>query len=80
LLNYPIGRFWNKELKNQSSKNSIRSELRRKTEEYISLGGEIKQHQAGETGEPADKPRDVPRLLVESLQKLGPISMMLFLP
>ena len=44
MLNYPIGRFWNKELKNQSSKNSIRSELRRKTEEYISLGGEIKQH------------------------------------
>lgn len=57
MLNYPIGRFWDKELKNQSSKNSIRSELRRKTEEYISLGGEIKQHQAGETGEPADKPR-----------------------
>ena len=44
-------------MKNQSSKHSIRNELRRKTEEYISLGGEIKHHQAGETGEPADKPR-----------------------
>jgi hypothetical protein len=57
LLPYHIYCFWSKELKNQSSKNSIRSELRRKTEEYIALGGEIKQHQAGETGEPADKPR-----------------------
>ena len=40
-----------------SSKNSLRNELRRKTEEFLSKGGEIKRHSAGETGEPADKPR-----------------------
>ena len=40
-----------------SSKQSLRRELRRKTEEFLSRGGEIKQHNAGETGEPADKPR-----------------------
>ncbi|MDE0746588.1 MAG: hypothetical protein OSB23_02335 [Porticoccaceae bacterium] len=40
-----------------SSKNAIRRELRRKTEEFLSLGGEIKKHVAGDTGEPADKPR-----------------------
>ena len=42
---------------NHSSKNFIRNELRRKTEEFLSRGGEIKQHRAGETGEPLDKPR-----------------------
>ena len=42
---------------NHSSKNFIRNELRRKTEEFLSRGGEIKQHTAGETGEPLDKPR-----------------------
>jgi len=41
----------------RSSKNAIRRELRRKTAEFLSLGGEIKKHSAGETGEPADKPR-----------------------
>ncbi|MFQ3346208.1 MAG: hypothetical protein ACI89A_000747 [Porticoccaceae bacterium] len=41
----------------RSSKNAIRRELRRKTEEFLSLGGEIKKHIAGATGEPADKPR-----------------------
>ncbi|MBC8380270.1 MAG: hypothetical protein ACI97G_000297 [Porticoccaceae bacterium] len=41
----------------RSSKNAIRRELRRKTAEFLSLGGEIKKHGAGETGEPADKPR-----------------------
>jgi len=40
-----------------SSKNSLRRELRRKTEEFLSDGGEIKQYDPGETGEPADKPR-----------------------
>lgn len=40
-----------------SSKHSLRRELRRKTEEFLSRGGEIKQHNAGETGEPADRPR-----------------------
>ncbi len=35
----------------------MRRELRRKTEEFLSRGGEIKKHRAGETGEPADKPR-----------------------
>ena len=40
-----------------SSKNAIRRELRRKTEEFLLLGGEIKKHVAGDTGEPADKPR-----------------------
>ena len=35
----------------------MRRELRRKTEEFLSQGGEIKRHSAGETGEPADKPR-----------------------
>lgn len=40
-----------------SSKQSLRKELRRKTEEFLSRGGEIKQHNAGETGEPADRPR-----------------------
>lgn len=41
----------------KSSKQSMRRELRRKTEEFLSRGGEIKHHRAGETGEPADKPR-----------------------
>ena len=39
------------------SKHSLRRELRRKTEEFLSRGGEIKKHNAGETGEPADRPR-----------------------
>ena len=43
-----------------SSKKSLRRELRRKTEEFLSRGGEIKQHNAGETGEPTDKPRARP--------------------
>ncbi|MDG1474529.1 MAG: hypothetical protein P8Q37_06470 [Porticoccaceae bacterium] len=37
---------------NRSSKHSVRNELRRKTEEFVSRGGEIKHHSAGETGEP----------------------------
>lgn len=41
----------------RSSKHSMRNELRKKTEEFLKLGGEIKQHNQGETGEPADKPR-----------------------
>lgn len=36
---------------NRSSKHSVRNELRRKTEEFVSRGGEIKHHNAGETGE-----------------------------
>ena len=35
----------------------MRNELRRKTEEFLSRGGEIKKFNAGETGEPADQPR-----------------------
>lgn len=41
----------------RSSKKSIRGDIRRKTEEFLSRGGEIKKHERGETGEPADKPR-----------------------
>lgn len=41
----------------RSSKSSMRDELRKKTEEFLKRGGEIKQHNQGETGEPADKPR-----------------------
>jgi len=40
-----------------TSKNFLRRELRRKTEEFLSDGGEIEQYGLGETGEPADKPR-----------------------
>jgi hypothetical protein len=36
---------------NRSSKQSIRDELRRKTEEFVSRGGEIKHHTPGESGE-----------------------------
>ncbi|MGB0458560.1 MAG: hypothetical protein ACPH7H_00105 [Porticoccaceae bacterium] len=39
------------------SKNSLRRELRKKTEEFLGNGGEIKKCQQGETGEPADQPR-----------------------
>ena len=39
------------------SKNKIRGDIQRKTEEFLSRGGEIKKHERGETGEPADKPR-----------------------
>ena len=39
------------------SKNSIRRDIVRKTEEFLSRGGEIKQHVAGESAEPADQPR-----------------------
>lgn len=42
----------------RSSKKSIRGDIQRKTEEFLSRGGEIKKHECGETGEPADKPRD----------------------
>lgn len=38
-------------MNNRSSKQSIRDELRRKTEEFVSRGGEIKQHTPGESGE-----------------------------
>jgi hypothetical protein len=41
----------------RSSKKSIRGDIQRKTEEFLSRGGEIKKHERGETGEPADKPR-----------------------
>ena len=39
------------------SKNSIRRDIVRKTEEFLSRGGEIKQHVAGESAELADQPR-----------------------
>jgi hypothetical protein len=41
----------------RASKNKIRGDIQRKTEEFLSRGGEIKKHNCGETGEPADKPR-----------------------
>ena len=41
----------------RASKNKIRGDIQRKTEEFLSRGGEIKKHERGETGEPADKPR-----------------------
>lgn len=44
-------------MNNGISKNSLRRELREKTEEYLGKGGEIKKCQQGETGEPADQPR-----------------------
>jgi hypothetical protein len=44
-------------LTNYSSKKFIRKELYRKTQEFLSRGGEIKYHLAGETGESIDKPR-----------------------
>lgn len=39
------------------SKSSMRKALRLQTEAFLSGGGEIKQHIAGETGESKDKPR-----------------------
>jgi len=44
-------------MSNGFSKNSLRRELRKKTEEFLGKGGEIKKFQQGETGEPADQPR-----------------------
>lgn len=44
-------------MSNGISKNALRRELRKKTEEFLVKGGEIKKFQQGETGEPADKPR-----------------------
>ena len=44
-------------MSNGISKKSLRRELRKKTEEFLDKGGEIKKCQLGETGEPADQPR-----------------------
>ena len=44
-------------MSNGISKNFLRRELRKKTEEFLGKGGEIKKYQQGETGEPADQPR-----------------------
>jgi hypothetical protein len=44
-------------MSNGISKNSLRRELRKKTEEFLVKGGEIKKFQQGETGEPTDQPR-----------------------
>ena len=44
-------------MSNGISKNALRRELRKKTEEFLVKGGEIKKCQQGETGEPADQPR-----------------------
>ena len=35
------------------SKNQLRNEIRRQTEEYLARGGSISQHAQGETGQPA---------------------------
>jgi hypothetical protein len=42
---------------NGSSKHTLRRELRKKTQEFLGKGGEIKKCQQGETGEPTDQPR-----------------------
>lgn len=39
------------------SKKALRKELRNKTEDFLSKGGEIQRCEPGETGEPYDKPR-----------------------
>ena len=39
------------------SKKSLRKELRKKIEEFLDNGGQIKKYDHGETGDPADKPR-----------------------
>lgn len=39
------------------SKKYLRKELRKKVEEFLDNGGQIKKYDHGETGEPADKPR-----------------------
>jgi hypothetical protein len=44
-------------MSNGISKKSLRRELRKKTEEFLDKGGEIKKCLQGETGEPADQPR-----------------------
>mgnify|MGYP001578675346 FL=1 len=44
-------------MSNGISKNTLRRELRKKTEEFLGKGGEIKKFQQGETGEPTDQPR-----------------------
>ena len=44
-------------MSNGISKNSLRKQLREKTEAFLGSGGEIKKCQPGETGEPADQPR-----------------------
>lgn len=54
---------------NYSSKNSLRNELRRKTAEFISHGGEIKHHSAGETGESIDKKRTRPAFVTSEPKK-----------
>lgn len=40
------------------SKKTLREELHRKTQEFLSKGGEIKRCDRGETGQPFDKPRN----------------------
>jgi len=42
------------------SKNRLRGDIQRKTEEFLSRGGQIKTHERGETADPADKPRAKP--------------------
>ncbi|MDE0841571.1 MAG: hypothetical protein OSA42_05195 [Porticoccaceae bacterium] len=42
------------------SKTTIRRDIVRKTEEFLSRGGEIKQHIAGESAEQAGQPRSRP--------------------
>jgi hypothetical protein len=45
-------KFWVIFLNNRFSKQSIRDELRRTTEEFVSRGGEIKCHGPRESGQP----------------------------
>ena len=44
-------------MSNGISKNSLRRELRKKTEEFLGKGGELQKFQQGENGEPADQTR-----------------------
>ena len=61
----------------RESKNKTRDDIQRKTEEFLSRGGEIKQHNRGETGEPADKPVPSQYLSAASRDRLELTSMML---
>ena len=43
-----------------NSKSFLRKDIVRKTEEYLSRGGEITKHHAGESAERGDVPREKP--------------------
>ncbi len=43
-----------------NSKSTLRKDIVRKTQEYLSRGGEITRHSAGESAERGDVPREKP--------------------